>query len=177
MTTMETLIVAKDGDSWFFALPGFINLQESDVIFMPLYNANLDYIFKILNNKRDPKLQLSGKPGELDAANRDNPCELYYTEMIASLERQFASAIQAIGIMATFKPTMEMNVNDPVAMALEVASHVTEKLGEANRYAGELNRALQEQTEYAQKLKHQLETLEEENERLSNRGGFEESGV
>jgi hypothetical protein len=50
---MEKFIVFKDGGSWYFALPNFVSLQESDAIFLPIYNADMDYIFELLLNQRD----------------------------------------------------------------------------------------------------------------------------
>jgi len=52
---MDKFLVVKDGDSWYFALPDFINLQESDALFLPIYNADMDYIFEMLNNLRETK--------------------------------------------------------------------------------------------------------------------------
>lgn len=46
---MNKFLVIKDGDNWFFALPDFVNLQESKVLFMPIYNADMNYIFDLLN--------------------------------------------------------------------------------------------------------------------------------
>jgi hypothetical protein len=47
---------------------------------------------------------------------------------IAELEVAQEQYIQAIGIMATLKPTMEMDINHPVDMALEVYDYVTRNL-------------------------------------------------
>ena len=49
--------------------------------------------------------------------------ELYDEEINAHIEQ----LVQAICIMATFKPTMEMDINHPVDMALEVSNHITGK--------------------------------------------------
>ena len=43
-----TFKVIRDGNSWFFALPDFVNLQESKAIFLSLYDADMDYIYSLL---------------------------------------------------------------------------------------------------------------------------------
>jgi len=40
------------------------------------------------------------------------------------LQKRIDELIQSVGIMATFKPTMEMNINKPVDMALEVSNYI-----------------------------------------------------
>jgi hypothetical protein len=40
------------------------------------------------------------------------------------LKKWIDELIQSVGIMATFKPTMEMNINKPVDMALEVSNYI-----------------------------------------------------
>ena len=46
--------------------------------------------------------------------------ELYDEELNAHIEQ----LEQAIGIMTTFKPTMEVDINHPVDMVLEVSNHI-----------------------------------------------------
>jgi|WetSurMetagenome_2_1015567.scaffolds.fasta_scaffold178668_1 hypothetical protein len=40
------------------------------------------------------------------------------------LQKRIDELIQSVGIMATFKPTMEININKPVDMALEVSNYI-----------------------------------------------------
>lgn len=41
-------VAMKEGNGWHFSLPDFVNLQESNSIFLPTYDVDMDYIYMLV---------------------------------------------------------------------------------------------------------------------------------
>ena len=47
---MEKMIVLRDGDTWFFVLPDFVNLQVSPAVFVDHGDTDIDAIYAQLTD-------------------------------------------------------------------------------------------------------------------------------
>ena len=52
------------------------------------------------------------------------PCDIDFYEEIGELKEEIEQLRHAVGVMTTIKPDMEIDVRDPVGMALQVVEHV-----------------------------------------------------
>ena len=72
-------------------------------------------------------------------------CRAALHEAAAEIERLRGEATQlrqAVGVLTTLHPTMEIDVNNPVQMALEIVSYVTEsRAAEIERLRGQVEEA------------------------------------
>lgn len=82
------------------------------------------------------------RDAEKDSVARDGVI-VGYQDQLTTLREQLAEAIQAIGLVTTQHPTMEMDPDNPVSMMQNVIEYWESHLAAANKRADEAEATLQ----------------------------------